>query len=113
MPIHSKNKGNKFELQIVQFLERLGFEAVTSRSESKRLDDKGVDIVTNAPFNIQCKAVERLSIPIHQLLKDMPTDKPPVVFHKRNNKGVIVSMKLEDFEKLIKPKNNETTKIWE
>jgi hypothetical protein len=103
MSIHSKNKGNKFELQIVQFLERLGFEAVTSRSESKRLDDKGVDIVTNAPFNVQCKAVERLSVPIHQLLKDMPTDKTPVVFHKRNNKGVVVSMKLEDFEKLIKP----------
>jgi len=31
----------------------------------------------------------------------MPTDKVPVVYHKRNNMGTIVSLKLQDFEKLF------------
>jgi len=101
MTIHSKNKGNRFELEIVQLLKDNGYDAVSSRSESKNLDDKGIDIVTNAPFNIQCKHVERMSQPVHKLLASMPFDKTPVVLHKRNNKGVVVCMRLEDFKDLL------------
>ena len=96
----ARQKGHRFELAIIRGLVARGWEAVSSRSESKRLDDKGVDIVTDAPFNIQCKAVERMSVPIHELLASMPHDKTPVVFHKRNNRGVVVSMMLSDFERL-------------
>jgi hypothetical protein len=31
----------------------------------------------------------------------MPTKKVPVVYHKRNNMGTIVSLKQEDFERLL------------
>lgn len=98
--INARNKGNSFERWFCRWLFSKGFEAVTSRSESKRLDDLGVDIVTPLPFNFQLKAVERLGS-THKILWGMPTDKTPVVVHKRNNQGVIISMKLEDFEKWI------------
>ena len=99
---HAKNKGSSFERWCCQWLRDRGYQAETARYVNQKLDDAGVDIQTNAPFNIQCKAVERMSMPVHQLLKSMPQDKPPVVFHKRNNKGTIVSMTLETFEQLIK-----------
>ena len=103
MSIHSKNKGNRFELETIKLLKDLGYKAVSSRSESRSLDDKGVDIVTDAPFGIQCMHVEKMSMPIHELIKKMRINDidNPVVMHKRNNKGVIVSMDLALFETLL------------
>ncbi len=96
----ARAKGNQFEVKFCQLLVNKGFTAVTARSESKRLDDSGVDISTDCPFNFQLKAHEK-GIGTHKLLKSMPNDKPPVLVHKRNHQGVVVSMYLEDFLKLL------------
>lgn len=103
MSINSKSKGNRFELEIVKFLQGLGYNACSSRSESKNLDDRGCDIVDSSPFSIQCKHVERLSMPTHDLLSNMKDNdlEKPIVMHKRNNRGVVVSMDLSLFRKLI------------
>ena len=93
----SRKKGHAYEHKIAELIRGWGFDCVTSRSESKNLDDKGVDFVTDFPFNIQAKATERTP-PYHELLKAMPHDKPPLVFHKRNNKGTVVVMELDTFE---------------
>lgn len=100
-PIKSKTKGNKYELKVIELLKIYGYEAKSSRSCNRELDDLGVDIVTNAPFNIQCKAVERLSPGYHEILKSMPEDKTPVIFHKRNNKGSVVVMTAKAFGDLL------------
>lgn len=102
--INAKQKGSAFERAICQWMRALGFEAETARYVNQKLDDAGVDIVTDAPYNIQCKAIERMSVSAHQLLDEMPRDKVPVIFHKRNNKGTIVSMRLSDFGDLISKK---------
>lgn len=104
MTVHSKNKGNRLELDTVKWLQDLGYKAATARAESRNLDNLGCDIVDNSPFSIQCKHNERLSMPVHELLKEMKANELdfPIVMHKRNNKGVVVSMGLEDFQKLIK-----------
>ena len=99
--INSRAKGHAYELQIVNRLKELGYDAVTSRSESKRMDDLGVDIIDNTDFYIQCKAVEKLKPSLHDILDRMPTDKVPVVYHKRNNKGSTVTLKANDFERLL------------
>ncbi len=99
--INSRAKGHAYELQIVNRLKELGYDAVTSRSESKRMDDLGVDIIDNTDFYIQCKAVEKLKPSLHDILARMPTDKVPVVYHKRNNKGSTVTLKANDFERLL------------
>ena len=101
----ARSKGNNYEVMVCKILTDKGFSAVSSRSESKRLDDLGADVVSDFPFYIQCKAVERMSMPVHDLLKQMKNnlpDKPSCIFHKRNNKGTVVSLELDDFLNLIK-----------
>jgi len=54
----SKAKGNAWELEIIKHLNAIGYECVSSRSESKRLDDNKIDIVDikgNLPVYIQAK----------------------------------------------------------
>lgn len=99
--INARNKGHQFEQKFAEYLRIYGYDAVTSRAESKNLDNLGVDLVTNAPFNFQLKAVERLSPGYHEILKSMPKDKVRAVVHKRNHKGTTVTMFLEDFSNLL------------
>ena len=100
--INPRKKGHTYELQIHDLFKKLGWpDCVTSRLESKRADDAGVDLCFTDPFNIQAKAVENLGS-IHKVLEHMPNDnKFNVVFHKRNRQGTIVAMSQEDFERII------------
>jgi len=99
---NSRNKGHAYERQIAERLRAIWPEVVTSRSESKRLDDAGVDLCYTPPFNFQCKAVEKLSPGVHDILAGMPqgTNHNAVIW-KRNHKGSVVCLPLEDFWELI------------
>lgn len=100
MSINSRAKGNSYELQIInKFKERGWVDCVSSRSESKRTDDAGVDICY-LPVNVQCKAVEKLGS-LHAVLTKMPKGGDNVVFHKKNRQGTIVAMSEELFFKLF------------
>ena len=59
-----RRRGNNYELKIAHELEELGYEEVlTSRSESKRMDDAGVDlIIPGSELMIQCKRVLQILI---------------------------------------------------
>lgn len=95
--INARKKGHAYELQVRDIFKDLGFnECVSSRSESKNLDDKGVDLCYTGPFHVQCKAVENLGS-IHKILAGMPQDKMNLVFHKKNRQGSIVAMDTETF----------------
>jgi hypothetical protein len=76
---------------------------VTSRSESKRVDDSGVDLCYTGGYAVQCKNMESIRPSPHEILyKKMPqNDKVNLLFHKKNRKGVVVSMREEDFWKII------------
>ena len=95
-------KGHKYELDVVKLFKSLGWDCVTSRSESKRTDDAGVDICYTAPFQIQAKAWERAAS-YHEVLAKMPQKKGTynLLFHKRNRQGSVVVMKQEDFVELL------------
>ena len=96
----NRKKGHDFERDICSELRDLGFEAVTSRSQDRRLDDMGVDIVTNLPYNIQCKATR--SSPAYQtLLKGMPKDKDNLIFHAKPYREDLVVMQKSTFYELI------------
>ena len=103
--MNSKQKGNQFERQMAAILrEKLWPECYTSRFMGSAWDDyNGIDLTGTPGFNVQLKAVERLSPGYHEILSKMRKDKNKnIVIHKRNNKGAIVAMPLEDFIKLIK-----------
>ena len=97
----ARQKGHSYELDVLKKHKELGFnEVFTSRHESKRMDDAGVDLV-GLPYHVQCKAVERLAPSLHEILDSMPKDKIRAVWHKRNRKGTIVAMREEDWIKVL------------
>ena len=100
--IHAKNKGSAFErFCAIWFRDRGWPGCATARYVSKEIDDQKVDLVRTGPFNVQCKAVENLGSS-HKVLEEMPTDKINLVFHKKNRQGTVVSMTIEDFDKVLK-----------
>lgn len=97
-----RNKGNTYERSIVNECKALGYpNAITSRLESKRMDDAGVDVLNVSGYHIQCKRTERIPR-FDDILIGMPKDKVPVVFHKRNNHPDTVTMLKSDFYNMIK-----------
>lgn len=96
-------KGHNYELQIVKLFKELGWDCVTSRSESKRTDDAGVDVCYTSPFSIQAKCWE--SAPsYHKVLAKMPRKNGNfnLLFHKRNHQGSVVVINQEDFIEIVK-----------
>jgi len=113
MANRNRTAGNNYERSIVNELKELGYDVVTARSESRNADNAGIDILGDFPYYIQCK-VKKDYPKLNELINnDRPErfqDKPIVVFHKKVKKaktrfvteGEFVSMRKEDFYKLIK-----------
>ena len=99
---YSKSKGNKYELQIVNELKAMGYDAVTSRSESKRMDDAKVDVITNFPFHIQCKNTQVKPDYIKIINEFKLTDKPLIIFHNSQVKKKVNCVSLGEFAILRK-----------
>jgi hypothetical protein len=102
--MNSRTKGHQFEREIAAKLRaELWPECYTSRfMGSLWLDHCGVDLTGTPGFNIQLKALERAPA-YHDILSSMPKgDNKNVVIHKRNNKGCVVVMGLDDFIRLLK-----------
>lgn len=98
-----RTKGHRYELDIIKIFNELGWEeAVSSRSESKRKDDAGIDVCYTDPFHIQCKAWERAPS-YHEVLRSMPQTKGKynLIFHKRNRQGTVVVLSQEDFLEIL------------
>lgn len=109
----NRTSGIRAELKIAQELRDLGFDGVvTTRAESKNLDDKGVDLMQLSgskillPCYIQVK--KTVNTPkISDLIKTL--DKPIIVVHIKEEKkgtrfyevGNYVYMDKEFFYKLL------------
>lgn len=100
--INSRTKGKRYEQQIANlWMSLFGGHVERTSYASKKLDDMGVDLTDTDPFLIQCKAVEQ-SLNVHDILDRMPQDgRYCIVMHKRNNRGTVVSMQLDDFLELL------------
>ena len=117
---NNRTAGHNYERQIVNELLELGFEdIVTSRAESRNMDNRGVDIFQNIndsgpfkvlPIHIQCKNYK--GYPKYEEILEselLPKGKPTVIFHKKTKKakskfvtqGEFVIMKKSDFYNLI------------
>ena len=85
----SKQKGSQLELDVIHKLNELGYTTVSSRSNSKMLDNSKVDIDDlggNLPVYIQCKATQ--TTPSYfKIEEECPLkDKPFVVIWKKQDK---------------------------
>lgn len=107
--INGKKKGSAYEQDLARKFREAGYpECVTSRSESKNLDDKGIDLCYTGKWQIQAKAQESIRPSAHEILNNMPEGNN-LLFWKKNRKGTIVCMTEELFFKIMKivDKHNE------
>jgi hypothetical protein len=96
-----RQRGNQYERDIVNELKAMSFDAKTSRNHDRFLDSQGVDIVTDLPFNIQCKCLNNFRNPV-PVLAHMPEDeKLNLIMSKVVSKGQYVTMSKEDFYRLL------------
>ena len=114
----NRARGNAYEVQIAKELRDLGFTGVvTSRSESKSMDDRKVDLVdveNKLFFNPQLKAT--INTPDYfGILNSCPfKDKPFVIFWKKikptestfRSVGEVVMIPKDFFYELIKKYGN-------
>lgn len=99
--INSKQKGKKGELELVRKLKEYGYNC---RRTNQYCGNTGQadDVIGLDYIHIECKRVEKLNIDeaIEQAKRDSKEDKFPTVFHRKNRKDWLVTMKLDDWIKL-------------
>lgn len=112
---YSKKKGSAYECKIASELRELGFTGVvTSRSESKSMDDNKIDLVDKdgvLPWAIQLKCTQQT--PLYFKIRNESTvdNKNFILFWNKQEKrevnicsvGEVVMMDKELFYELIKP----------
>ena len=115
---YQRNKGHNYELKIAKELIACGYpNVVTSRSESKRIDDQKVDLIdldNKLPILIQCKATK--NVPNFFKIKNAcKRDKPFTLFWSRqevkegqvnmSSAGELVMVDKDFFYELLKHYN--------
>lgn len=100
MAINSKQKGKYGELELAHILKKYGYDARRSVQYSGANGD--ADVVGLDGIHIECKRVERLNIDsaMEQSIRDAREGEMPVVMHRKNRKGWLVTMTLDDFMKM-------------
>ena len=102
MPINSKQKGARFERTIASKLREYGFDCRRGQQYCGANGD--ADVIGLPSVHCECKHVERLNIheAMDQAKRDAKDGTMPVVFHKKNNHEILVSMQFDTFMKLYK-----------
>lgn len=114
MANRNRTAGIKAELEIAKELRELGFDKIVStRFESKRMDDAGVDLIQlphpNVPLPCYVQVKKTINTPSEELLK-VELEKPLVIVHQKQVKkgsrfytdDQYVMMKKDFFYKLLK-----------
>lgn len=102
---NSKAKGADFERTVANKLREYGLESRRGQQYCGANGD--ADVVGLPGIHIECKAVERLNVhtAMKQAENDARDDEVPVVIHKKNYKGILVTMRFEDWIRMYKDAN--------
>ena len=117
---NNRTAGHKFELKLLKWLKDIFPNAVTARSESKRLDDSGVDFAFTDLWQFQAKHSCN-NVNYSNVLDKMPIGLNVLIHEKteKSNKNFLVKetyaiMDLDTFKILLTNHQamlNHTTKI--
>lgn len=122
MSNRNRTAGNNYERLCVNRLKDRGYpDIVTSRAESKNMDNRGVDIFgPSIPYHVQCKNTVK-DVKYHELLNEerLPTDKPLIIFHNKTEKkgkvfrkvGEYVIMHYETFDRIFQVQEVPSDKL--
>lgn len=102
--INSKQKGARFERHLASLFREYGFEARRTAQYCGNTGDAS-DVVGLPHIHIEAKNQERMQLYewMEQAKRDSAgTGNMPVVFHKKNNAEILVTMRFEDFMRIYK-----------
>lgn len=104
MPINSKDKGKRGELEICRVLKGYGFDAKRTVQYNGKAEEGQADIIGLEGIHAEIKRVERLNIydAMAQAKHDAKPNELPTVFHRKNNAKWLVTLELDSFMKLYK-----------
>ena len=100
MPINSRNKGKVGEREIAKILRDYGYDC--RRGEQYCGANGDADVVGLPDIHCEIKRVEKLNIDnaIDQAVRDARAGEMPTVFHRKNRKPWLVTMRLDDWMRL-------------
>ena len=106
----NRTRGHNFERYVVSAVKPLFPKALTSRDESRALDNLGIDIAYTGNFGFQCKCSASIVAYIKLIIRIKKTRKYPVVVHRYVekattrfiNKGEYVMMEYTLLKKMLK-----------
>lgn len=95
--MNSREKGKRGELELARALRVLGYDCRRGQQYSGANGD--ADVVGLPGVHIECKRVERLNLydAIAQAKHDAREGETPVVVHRKDRCGWLVTLELEDF----------------
>lgn len=99
MAVNSKQKGARFERQLASKLREYGYEARRTSQYCGNTGDAS-DVIGLSGIHIEAKHQERMQLYdwMSQAKRDSAgTGKLPVVFHRKNNASILVTMELDDW----------------
>lgn len=105
MPINSKQKGKRFELEFAHKLQEHGFTEARRTAQYCGKTEESSDVVGLPGIHCECKHQEKLEIYkwMAQAIRDSEgTDNKPCVFFKKNREDILVTMRFDDFMDLYK-----------
>lgn len=98
--MNSRAKGKRGELELSALLKENGFN--TRRGQQYCGSNGDADVVGLPGIHIECKRVENLNIykAIEQAKNDAKEGEMPTVFHRKDRKEWLVTMRFEDWVKM-------------
>lgn len=103
--INSRRKGATGERELARLLQGYGFDARRGQQYSGLGGD---DVVGLPGVHIECKRTERLNLDaaMDQAIRDAKPDETPAVFHRKNRKEWLVTMRVADWIEMYRRNRN-------
>ena len=94
--VNSRRKGAAGERELARLLKEHGFDARRGQQYSGLGGD---DVVGLPGIHVECKRAERLNVDLAmaQAERDAKEGELPAVFHRKNRREWLVTMRLEDW----------------
>lgn len=107
--MNNRNKGAAGERELAAKLRKYGYNCRRGQQYSGANGD--ADVVGLPGVHIECKRVEKLNLydAMSQAVRDAKDGEAPAVFHRKNNKEWLVTLRLDDFMKMYGGSINGTS----
>ena len=100
--MNSRQKGARYEREVARYLSENGYPSRRGQQFAGCPDGSSPDVVSDFPFHIEAKHVERLDLykAMTQSIQDCG-NKPPSVVHRKNHSESLFTCRFKDLIALL------------